>query len=57
MVMIFAGLSYYPAGGWKDYKGSVPSVLDALNTIAKMDGIDWWQIVVNGEIIQEGTRS
>lgn len=43
---IFAGLSYYPAGGWKDFRGQVDS-LDAAKDkiIEELGGQDWFQVV------------
>lgn len=57
---LFAGSTYYPSGGWNDWRGSFSTIEEAL--IAGMDsvvhfgsGFDWWHIVDQeaGEIIRE----
>jgi hypothetical protein len=43
---IFAGLSYYPAGGWKDFKGQVNSLDEAKDKIIEeLRDQDWYQVV------------
>lgn len=60
---IFAGDEHNPLGGFKDFKGCHPSYDEALQAIARMANIDWFQIVsINREdptswnIIDEGVR-
>ena len=44
--LVFAGSTYYPAGGWNDFCGSFDSELDALDYIARKDSdCEWWHIV------------
>lgn len=56
--LLFGGDTYYPGGGWEDYRGGFDSVEDALRAAAR--GSDWWHIVdlESGRIIedQEGSR-
>lgn len=52
--LLFAGDKFYPAGGWKDFKGSYSSVADAL--VAALDfSPEWGQIVAkaDGSIVKE----
>ena len=45
--LVFAGMSYYPSGGFKDLVQTdepITSVEDALEVAANADE-DWWQIV------------
>lgn len=51
--LLFAGLSYYPRGGWGDYIGSADSIDEALALIPK--GAEWYHIVHNEQQIVEGT--
>lgn len=51
---VYAGLHYYPNGGFKDYKGSFPTEVEALKNVAKIainESVDWYQVVYKGEII------
>ena len=43
--LIFAGLEYYPMGGWGDFYDSAETVEDALEKLAHAQCNDWWQIV------------
>jgi len=55
--MLFAGMSHYPLGGWKDFRGSFMSVDAALIGAANLySDRDWWHIVDRdtGEIVKEG---
>ena len=47
--MVFVGLTYYPNGGWEDYKASHEELEDAMGAC---HGYDWWQVVdtVTGEV-------
>jgi hypothetical protein len=44
---LFAGMQYYPFGGWGDFRGVFVSVEDAKKKILELnwDLVDWWQIV------------
>lgn len=55
MYLVFAGDSYYPRGGWKDYKGKAETLEGAL-LLALEHTCDWWQVVHHGEIVKEGRR-
>lgn len=55
--MLFAGMTYYPSGGWKDYRGSFTTLEAALAGAANLySDRDWWHIVDRdtGEILREG---
>lgn len=59
---IFAGTTFYPQGGFKDFKHTEHTYEDALRAVARMPDIDWYQIVrINDSgfhtIIDEGKRS
>jgi hypothetical protein len=44
--LLFAGDTYYPSGGWGDYKGSFPSYELAREAARPHDNRgDWWHIV------------
>lgn len=40
--LLFAGLSYYPKGGWGDFAGSFDTLTEAL---AIRRGADWWHVI------------
>ncbi len=42
--LLFAGDTYYPLGGWRDYKSDHYTLEDALEAAASC-GCDWWQVV------------
>ncbi len=42
--LLFAGDSYYPEGGWFDFKGDFDTVVDAIKSIALRD-YDWYHVV------------
>ena len=42
--LLFAGLRYYPSGGWRDYMDEFDSIEGVMEYIADMD-LDWWHIV------------
>ena len=44
MYLVFAGSSYYPNGGWNDFKGYFDNLTDAYRYLATVR-CDWWQIV------------
>ena len=46
---IFAGLDYYPSGGWHDFRASRDTLREAVQAAEELstgDGftLDWWQI-------------
>lgn len=52
---LFAGEDYYPAGGWKDFRGSYDTREEAeaaMQSLA-LDFLEWFQIVdlQTGELI------
>ena len=58
MYLVFAGSTYYPSGGWADYKGKFDTEKEALMWIARNANdkmLDWWHIVAlpKYEIITE----
>jgi hypothetical protein len=44
---LFAGMQYYPGGGWGDFQGAFASVEEAKNKLldCDLDWLDWWQVV------------
>ena len=40
--LLFAGMQYYPFGGWSDFRGAYDTLIEALS--AQRSG-DWWQVV------------
>lgn len=42
--LVFAGDTYYPAGGWGDYHSSHETMLEA-QEVAKQANCDWWHVV------------
>jgi hypothetical protein len=55
--MLFAGESFYPIGGWDDFKGFFDDVESAKKWIEEQepDGMDKWaHIVVDSEIVLAG---
>lgn len=65
--LLFAGDTYYPSGGWQDFKKSFDTVLEAVKTAAgntkdtdlKGGTWDWWQVVdlETGKMVEEGTSA
>lgn len=44
--MLFAGMHYYPAGGWDDFVDSFDTVEDAVaHPKIVSEYWDWWQVV------------
>ncbi len=48
--MAFGGSTYYPSGGWGDFKGSFDALEEAVACAKeyRFDGVgeeDWWQVV------------
>jgi len=56
MFILFAGDSYYPGGGWRDFKGYFGSLELALEAAANTS-CDWWHISNGTSIISSGGRS
>ncbi len=50
MFLLFAGDTYYPSGGWEDYRGSFATLESAVDA-AK--GWDWYHVVAGGVIVRE----
>lgn len=55
---IFAGLTYYPEGGFRDFSkafGSIDAAVNYAQTLY-LRGIDWWHIVdiSTMQIVKEG---
>jgi hypothetical protein len=50
--LLFAGDTYYPLGGWGDYKGSFPTLEEALKAAAA-NSWDWFHVVdlLSGEVL------
>lgn len=55
MFLVFMGWDYYPEGGWKDYAGTFPTLLEA-NVYVALHSADWdWYQIVDlekGEIVR-----
>lgn len=53
--LLFAGESYYPFGGWEDFRDSFDSITEATEAAGKL-GSDWWHVVdsVTGQIVEQG---
>ena len=52
--LLFAGHSYYPGGGWTDFRGEYSSLESAETAAQTMFGsYDWFQIVYNNTIVKE----
>jgi len=50
MFLLFFGDTYYPRGGWGDYKGSFATKESALEFLSTQH-YDWYHIVSGGEIV------
>lgn len=55
MYLLFAGYSYYPSGGWKDFRGCYPSIEEAKKVFTE-SSYDWYHIVSGSEIIESGHK-
>jgi hypothetical protein len=53
MFFIFAGMQYYPFGGWKDFKGTASTLEEALQVITVRNW-EWWHIVHDLSIVKSG---
>lgn len=42
--LVFGGRTYYPNGGWHDFRGRFDSLVEA-ERAAAATGDDWWHIV------------
>lgn len=44
--LLFAGCSFYPDGGWIDYRGSFDTQDEAIEYAKKLEAsVDWWHVV------------
>ncbi len=46
--LLFAGMTYYPSGGWHDFKMSFDSVSAALSFAEQNhsdNGWNWWHVI------------
>lgn len=57
MFLLFAGHTYYPSGGWRDYRGCYASVESARDAALKDMSVDWWHIVCGTEIVAQSSES
>ena len=58
--VLFAGLAYYPLGGWQDFVRSSSDLRKALPSMKDAGDNDWWQVVdlnSNKMICEGGFRS
>jgi hypothetical protein len=57
--LLFAGATFYPSGGWEDFRGTYATILAAMESAANIDSVDWWHIVnaETLEIVGKGKRS
>ena len=56
MFLVFAGMEYYPSGGWEDFIGTADS-LEAARVVAETQsdgGDDWYHIVSDMKIVENG---
>lgn len=49
--MMFSGATYYPGGGWNDFKGFADSISEAQKLLDPSD--DWAQVITVEEIPRE----
>ena len=52
--LLFAGDTYYPAGGWRDFLGHFDTEEEALDHL-KTQPHDWWEIV-DAELVEVVNR-
>ena len=52
---VFAGSQYHPRGGMHDFVGRVATLPEAYRLLANRT-CDWWHIVENDRIIDQGER-
>lgn len=61
MIMLFAGSSFYPSGGWEDFRGYFNTVEEArIFLIHNWETFDiccspWAHVVEDNKIVLEGT--
>jgi hypothetical protein len=50
--LLFAGDTYYPSGGWSDFRSSHSLMLDAVQAAARLP-CDWHHVVdsITGEVV------
>ena len=57
MYMLFAGSTYYPCGGCRDFEGTFVSIEAAIEAAANIS-CDWWHVAdSSGTIVDEGYKS
>lgn len=59
MFLLFAGVHYYPGGGWNDYVGSYSTLAEAMRAAAIPDhDREWWHIVdtATGHIVEQDSK-
>lgn len=62
--LLFAGATYYPGGGWDDFRGAYEELQHAVDagqgalTQSNSGLIDWWHAVSieTGAIVERGRR-
>ena len=58
--LAFAGDTYYPSGGWRDFRGDFNLAGEAYAEVGyEGDSSGWWQIVdtKTGQIVQQDEES
>ena len=50
MYLLFAGDSYYPRGGWRDFKGAFSTLTDARAHALSLN-CDWWHVALDGVMV------
>lgn len=48
--LLFAGLYYYPSGGWHDYRGRFATLKEATTAAADLTDVDWWHVAMVGHM-------
>jgi len=49
--LLFAGMNYYPGGGWNDFKGAFETIEEAVAEVTQRqeqnntEGWDWYHVV------------
>ncbi len=64
--LLFMGDTYYPSGGWQDFKKSFDTMSEAVKAVSGAtkdtdlgnSSWDWWQVVdlETGKMVDEGMR-
>lgn len=53
--IVFSGDTYYPAGGWDDYRGEFDSAASAFDYAESLND-SWWQVidtVIKQEVVRK----